>query len=297
MTPGSKFRRAVEEERPLQVVGAINAYCAILAEKAGYRAIYLSGAGIANASYGRPDLGLTTLTDVVADVRRLAGATNLPVLVDADTGWGGPAMVQKTVREMARAGAAGIHMEDQVPSKRCGHRPNKRVISVDAMCDKIEAAVAARLDPTFVIMARTDALAVEGMDKAIVRAKEYVAAGADMIFPEALADLAQYKQFCDAVGVPVLANITEFGKTPMFTTKELGSAGVRLVLYPLSAFRAMSAAALKVYETIRREGTQRAALDAMQTRDELYAMLNYHAFEKEMDELIDEGGESDDDNA
>lgn len=290
MTPGEKFRRAVEDEKPLQVVGTINAYSAILAKSAGFRALYLSGAGIANASYGWPDLGLTTLRDVLEDARRVAAATDLPLLVDADTGWDSPFMSARAAREFCQAGVAGMHLEDQVVLKRCGHRPNKKLVSREDMCDRIAAAVDARPDPSFVVIARTDAFAVEGMDRAIARAKEYVEAGADMIFPEALAELAHYERFAKAVGVPVLANITEFGKTPMFTTQELAGAGVRLVLYPLSAFRAMSAAALKVYGAIRRDGTQKAALDLMQTREELYGHLNYQAFEQEMDRIIEEDG-------
>jgi methylisocitrate lyase len=293
MTAGEKFRKAVEEERPVQVVGAINAYTAILAKSAGFRALYLSGAGVANASYGWPDLGLTTLRDVLEDARRVASATDLPLLVDADTGWDSPFMSARAAREICQAGAAGMHLEDQVVLKRCGHRPNKKVIPREEMCDRIKAAVDARPDPSFVVMARTDAVAVEGMDRAVARAREYVEAGADMIFPEALAELAQYERFCKAVGVPVLANITEFGKTPMFTTQELAGAGVRLVLYPLSAFRAMSAVALKVYGAIRSEGTQKAVLGLMQTREELYGHLDYQAYEQEMDRLIEEESHDD----
>lgn len=283
---GRRFRQALEEERPLQVVGAINAYCALLAERAGFRALYLSGAGVANASFGLPDLGITSLNDVCEDIRRLTGATRLPLLVDADTGWGQAFMIARTVREMIRAGAAGLHIEDQVQAKRCGHRPGKALVTADEMCDRIRAAVDARTDPDFVIMARTDAHAVEGQDEAIYRAGAYVEAGADMIFAEALTRLDEYRQFTSQVGVPVLANITEFGKTPLFTTEELGEAGVRLALYPLSAFRAMSKAAVTVYESLRADGGQQAVLDTMQTRAELYEVLGYHEYEKKLDELF-----------
>ncbi|HEY8240942.1 MAG TPA: methylisocitrate lyase, partial [Kiritimatiellia bacterium] len=259
----------------------------------GFRALYLSGAGVANASYGWPDLGLTTLRDVLEDARRVAGATDLPLLVDADTGWDSPFMSARAARELCQAGAAGMHLEDQVMLKRCGHRPNKKLVPREEMCDRIRAAVDARPDPSFVVMARTDAVAVEGMDRAVARALEYVDAGADMVFPEALGELAQYERFAKAVGVPVLANITEFGKTPMFAAKELAGAGVRLVLYPLSAFRAMSAAAEKVYGVIRKDGTQKAALDLMQTREELYGHLDYQSYEQEMDRLIQEESHDD----
>ncbi|MBK5965502.1 methylisocitrate lyase [Thiocystis minor] len=284
-TPGAKLRRAVQEERPLQVVGAINAYHAMMAERTGYRALYLSGGGVAAGSFGVPDLGMTSLDDVLEDVRRITYATELPLLVDADTGWGGAFNIARTVKQMSRAGAAGCHIEDQVAAKRCGHRPGKAVVSKSEMVDRIKAAVDARTDD-FVIMARTDALAVEGMDSAIERAVACVEAGADMIFPEAMTELAQYETFIAAVQVPVLANITEFGATPLFTTTELGAVGVSLVLYPLSAFRAMNRAALNVYQAIRRDGTQANVVDTMQTRMELYDYLNYHSFEQKLDELF-----------
>ena len=286
MTAGSKFRKAVEKEIPLQIVGAVNAYCALLAEKAGFRALYLSGAGVANASFGLPDLGITTLNDVCEDVRRVTAATSLPLLVDADTGWGGAFNIGRTIRELARAGAAGCHLEDQELAKRCGHRPNKVIVSCDEMVDRIKAAVDARSADEFVVMARTDAVASEGLQAGIDRACAYVAAGADMIFPEALQTLADYSQFTRSVAAPVLANITEFGKTPLFTLEELGEVGVRLVLYPLSAFRAMSTAAVRTYGTIRSEGTQRAMVPEMQTRRDLYDVLNYDSFEAKLDELF-----------
>jgi methylisocitrate lyase len=284
-TPGERLRQAVEDERPLQVVGAINAYHAMMAEKTGYRALYLSGGGVAAASYGLPDLGMTSLDDVLEDVRRITYATGLPLLVDADTGWGGAFNIARTVRQMQRAGAAGVHIEDQVAAKRCGHRPNKAIVSRAEMVDRVKAAVDARTEG-FVIMARTDALAVEGMDAAIERALACVEAGADMIFPEAMTELDQYRRFVEAVKVPVLANITEFGATPLFTTSELRSAGVGLVLYPLSAFRAMNKAALNVYQAIRRDGTQAGVLDTMQTRMELYDYLDYHGYEQRLDALF-----------
>ncbi|NNM21349.1 MAG: methylisocitrate lyase [Gammaproteobacteria bacterium] len=277
---------ALENEQPLQVVGTINAYSALLAERAGFKAIYLSGAGVANASFGMPDLAVTTLNDVCEDIRRVTGATELPLLVDADTGWGQAFMIARTVKEMTRAGAAGFHIEDQVQAKRCGHRPGKALVSCAEMVDRIRAAADAKTDSRFVIMARTDAHAVEGQQAAVDRAAQYVEAGADMIFAEALNTLEEYQQFTAAVKAPVLANITEFGKTPLFTTQELGSAGVRLVLYPLSAFRAMSAAAIRVYEALRAEGTQESVVDSMQTREQLYEVLGYHEYEKKMDELF-----------
>ncbi|MGH8377579.1 MAG: methylisocitrate lyase [Gammaproteobacteria bacterium] len=283
---GARFWSALEAERPLQVVGAINAYSALLAERAGFKALYLSGAGVANASFGLPDLGITSLNDVCEDIRRITGATRLPLLVDADTGWGAAFNIQRTVREMIRAGAAGLHIEDQVATKRCGHRPGKELVDANEMCDRIKSAVDGRSDPKFIIMARTDAHAVEGQQAAIERALEYVTAGADMIFAEALTTLDEYRQFTRAVKVPVLANITEFGKTPLFTTKELADAGVRLALYPLSAFRAMSKAAERAYTALRKEGTQKSALDGMQTRAELYEVLNYLSYEKKLDELF-----------
>lgn len=286
VSPGSKLRSAVLEERPLQVVGAINAFSALLAERSGFRALYLSGAGVANASFGLPDLGITMLNDVCEDVRRICSATDLPLLVDADTGWGAAFNIERTCRDLIRSGAAGMHLEDQVQAKRCGHRPGKELVSCAEMVDRLKAAVDGRTDESFVIMARTDAHAVEGQQAAVDRALAYVEAGADMIFAEALATLDEYRQFTSAVPVPVLANITEFGKTPLFTLEELASAGVGLVLYPLSAFRAMSKAALEVYGALRREGTQKAVLDRMQTRAELYEVLGYHDYEKKLDELF-----------
>jgi methylisocitrate lyase len=279
----------MERERPLQLVGAINAYCALLAERTGFGALYLSGAGVANASFGLPDLGVTTLNDVAQDVRRITGATPLPLLVDADTGWGAAFMIARTIRELTAAGAAGCHIEDQVQAKRCGHRPGKALVSAQEMADRIRAAVDARTDEQFVIVARTDALAVEGLDAALERAGRYVEAGADVIFAEAMTTLEDYKRFTSTVGVPVLANITEFGKTPLFTVEELRKVGVGLVIYPLSAFRAMSAAALEVYEALRREGTQKEVLDSMQTRDALYEVLRYHDYERKLDELFAKG--------
>jgi len=283
---GQRFWEALESERPLQVAGTINAYTALLAEQAGLRAIYLSGAGVANASFGLPDLGITSLNDVCEDVRRISGITELPLLVDADTGWGQAFMIARTVRDLTRAGAAGMHIEDQVQAKRCGHRPGKALVSSAEMCDRIRAAVDARPDAHFVIMARTDAHAVEGQAAALDRAAEYVEAGADMIFAEALQTLDEYRDFTAAIEVPVLANITEFGKTPLFTTQQLGEAGVRLALYPLSAFRAMSKAAVSVYTALRQEGTQKSVLDSMQTRKELYEVLAYHDYEAKLDDLF-----------
>lgn len=283
---GAKLRAAVAAERPLQVVGAINAYSALLAERAGFRALYLSGAGVANASFGLPDLGMTGLGDVCEDIRRISAATDLPLLVDADTGWGSAFNISRTVSEMIRAGAGGLHLEDQVASKRCGHRPGKALVASAEMCDRIKAAVDGRADPEFVVMARTDAHAVEGQQAALDRALAYVDAGADMIFAEALTTLDEYRAFTKAVPVPVLANITEFGKTPLFTVDELGDAGVRLVLYPLSAFRAMSRAAEMVYGALRQHGTQQEVVDLMQTRDELYEVLGYHDYEKKLDDLF-----------
>ncbi|TSA40912.1 MAG: methylisocitrate lyase [Verrucomicrobiales bacterium] len=277
MSPGARLRAALRAEKPLQLAGVVHAYAAILAESAGFRALYLSGAGVANASYGVPDIGLTTLDDVLIDVRRITSATKLPLLVDADTGWDDPKV---TAREMIREGAAGIHLEDQVEAKRCGHLSGKQLVSAKEMIARLRAAVAGRTDPQFVIMARTDAAGVEGIDAAIERAKLYHTAGADMIFAEALTTLAEYRKFTAAVKIPVLANITEFGKTPLFTTRELKSAGARLVLYPLSAFRAMNAAALKTFQTIRNDGTQRHVVKQMQTRAELYEFLGYDALKK-----------------
>jgi methylisocitrate lyase len=283
---GQALREALELERPLQVVGAVNAYAAMLAARAGFRALYLSGAGVANSAFGLPDLGVTTLNDVTEEVRRITAACALPLLVDADTGFGGAFSIARTTRELARAGAAGMHLEDQVQSKRCGHRPGKQLVPAQEMCDRLKAALDARSDAAFVIMARTDAHAVEGNAAAIARAQAYVAAGADMIFAEGLATLDEYRQFTAALTVPVLANITEFGRTPLLSTRELGEAGVRLALYPLSAFRAMSRAAQEVYATIRQDGTQRASVARMQTREDLYAVLGYHAYEERLDRLF-----------
>ena len=285
-SPGCRFREAVEAERPLQVVGVINAYCALLAGCAGYRALYLSGAGVANASHGLPDLGMTGLGDVLEDARRITSASDLPLLVDIDTGFGGAFNIARTVRELGRAGVAAVHIEDQVGTKRCGHRPGKRLVSDAEMSDRVKSALDARVDDGFVVMARTDAYSVEGLDRAIERAGCYVDAGADMVFAEAMTTLEEYKQFTQAVSVPVLANVTEFGKTPMFTTNELRDAGVAIALYPLSAFRAMSAAAVEVFETLRREGTQQGLLGKMQTRDALYDVLGYHGYETKLDELF-----------
>ncbi|RKZ49108.1 MAG: methylisocitrate lyase [Gammaproteobacteria bacterium] len=286
VSPGTRFRLAVEEEKPLQVVGAINAYHARLADATGFRSLYISGGGVAAGSCGIPDLGITTLEDVLIDLRRITDVTDLPVLVDIDTGWGGAFNIARTIRSMIKAGAAAVHIEDQVQQKRCGHRPNKAIVSQVEMVDRIKAAVDAKTDPEFVIMARTDALAIEGLDAAIDRACACVEAGADMIFPEAMTELAMYQKFVDAVGVPVLANITEFGSTPLFTTEELASVGVSLALYPLSAFRAMNAAALKVYSTLREEGTQKNVVDLMQSRAELYDYLAYHDYEQKLDKLF-----------
>jgi methylisocitrate lyase len=289
--PGALLHAALKEEKPLQMVGVINAYAAMMAERAGFKAIYLSGAGVANASYGLPDLGLTTLSDLLEDVRRVTGATPLPLLVDIDTGWGDAFMIGRSIREMERAGAAGVHIEDQVAAKRCGHRPGKALVNTEEMADRIRAAVDGRTDPDFVIMARTDAVAVEGLDAAIERASFYRAAGADIIFPEALTDLDHYRRFADGVGIPVLANMTEFGVTPLFGREELAAAGVSLILYPLSAFRAMSDAALRVYRAIRQEGSQKGIIDMMQSRAELYDILGYLHYERKLDELLKMGEE------
>jgi len=290
MSAGARLWQALEKERPLQVVGTINAYSALLAERAGFKAIYLSGAGVANASFGLPDLAMTNLTDVCEDIRRISYATEVPLLVDADTGWGDAFMIGRTVREMIRAGAAGCHIEDQVAAKRCGHRPGKALVDTAEMMDRIKAAVDGRTDPKFVIMARTDAHAVEGQQAALDRAAAYVEAGADMIFAEALTTVVEYRQFTSAIDVPVLANLTEFGKTPLFTKEEMAEAGVRLTLYPLSAFRAMSAAAENVYRTLRKDGTQKAIIDTMQTRSALYDVLGYHEYEQKLGELFADGG-------
>ena len=285
-SPGKRLRDALELERPLQVVGTVSAYAAMLAARAGFRAIYISGGAVAASAFGLPDLGVTTLNDVAEEVRRITAACDLPLLVDADTGFGGAFSIARTCRELARAGAAGLHLEDQVQSKRCGHRPGKQLVAAGEMCDRLKAALDARAEGSFVIMARTDAHAVEGLAAAVARAQAYVAAGADMIFAEAITTLAEYRQFTTSVPVPVLANLTEFGRTPLFSTEELAQAGVRLALYPLSAFRAMSKAAQEVYQSIRRDGTQRAALGRMQTREELYGVLDYHAYEERLDRLF-----------
>lgn len=286
---GSRLRAALADERPLQMVGAITAYAARLAQACGFRALYLSGGGVAANSLGLPDLGLSTLDDVLTDVRRITDAVALPLLVDADTGWGGAFNIARTVRSLIKFGAAGMHLEDQVQSKRCGHRPGKEIVSLHEMVDRIKAAVDARTDPSFVIMARTDALAVEGLERAIERALACVEAGADMIFPEALTELGMYRRFKEAVGVPILANITEFGQTPLYTRDELGSVGVDIVLHCCSAYRAMNAAALATYQAIRRDGTQKNVLASMQTRAELYAYLDYHAYEERLNRLFAAG--------
>lgn len=283
---GARFRAAVVAEKPLQVIGAINAYHAKLAEHTGYKALYISGGGVAAGSLGLPDLGISTLDDVLTDVRRITDATDLPVLVDIDTGFGGAFNIARTVKSMIKFGAGAVHIEDQVLAKRCGHRPGKAIVSQAEMVDRIKAAVDARTDPGFVIMARTDALAVEGLQSAIDRACACVEAGADMVFPEAITELPMYKKFSEVVKVPVLANITEFGSTPLYTVEELAGADVSLVLYPLSAFRAMNKAALNVYESIRREGTQQNVLDQMQTRMDLYEHLGYHKYEQKLDVLF-----------
>jgi len=283
---GARFRAALRDEKPLQVVGAINAYAARLAERSGFKALYVSGGGVAASSLGLPDLGISTMDDVLTDVRRITDNTDLPVLVDIDTGWGSAFNIARSIKSMIKFGAAAVHIEDQVQAKRCGHRPGKAIVSREEMVDRIKAAVNARTDSDFVIMARTDAIAIEGIEAAVDRAAACVAAGADMIFPEAVIDLATYKKFAQAVKVPILANITEFGSTPLFTVDELRSADVSLVLYPLSAFRAMSKAALAVYGAIRTEGTQKNIIDSMQTRMELYDYLGYHAFEQKLDAIF-----------
>lgn len=285
-SPGARFRFAVTAERPLQVAGAINAYCAMMARQSGFRAIYLSGAGVANACFGLPDLAMTSLTEVCEEIRRITAACDLPLLVDADTGWGHAFSIARTVRQFTAAGAAAMHIEDQQNAKRCGHRPGKALVTLGEMCDRIKAAVDAKTDPHFVVMARTDAIAGEGFPAAIARAAAYVDAGADMIFAEALGSLDDCRAFTAAIKVPVLANITEFGKTPMWTTQELGDAGIGLALYPLSAFRAMNQAATQLYQTLRREGTQVAELPNMQTREQLYSNLNYHDYESKLDQLF-----------
>ena len=291
MTPGNKFRQAIKDNHPLMIVGAINAYSAMLAERQNHKAIYLSGGGVAAASYGIPDLGITTMDDVLIDAKRITAASSLPLLVDIDTGWGGAFNIARTTKEMIKANVAAVHMEDQVSQKRCGHRPNKSLVSANEMADRIKASVDARDDESFFIMARTDAFASEGMQAAIDRSSLYLEAGADGIFLEAVTDLEDYKTFKNQIDAPLLANITEFGKTPLFTNKELAGVGVDMSLYPLSAFRAMSLAAEKVYETLLKEGTQTNVLDIMQTREELYERLNYHEFEQKLDKLFSEEGE------
>ena len=286
MSAGLKFKQAIANNKPLQVVGTVNAYCAMMAEKTGHQALYLSGAGVANASYGMPDLGMTSLDNVLEDIRRITSATDLPLLVDADTGWGGAFNIARTVKEMTKAGAAGFHIEDQVAQKRCGHRPNKEIVSKDEMVDRIKAAVDAKTDSDFYIMARTDAFQKEGLNAAIDRAAACVEAGADAIFAEAVHDLADYQAFAKALNVPILANITEFGQTPLYTTEQLSEVGVEIVLYPLSAFRAMNKAALNVYSSILSEGSQQSQLDNMQTRAELYEFLDYHSYENTLDNLF-----------
>lgn len=286
MTPGKRFREALLQEKPLQVVGAINAYAGILARNSGFKALYLSGAGVANSSYGIPDLGLTTLDNVVEDAGRITAAVDLPLLVDIDTGWGGAFMIARTIKAMIRAGVAAVHIEDQMFHKRCGHRPGKAIVSQEEMCDRIKAAVDSRTDEDFVVMARTDALASEGLEAAIERSLAYKEAGADMLFPEACTELGHYKAFHERVGIPILANITEFGKTPLFTTEELASVGVDIALYPLSANRAMNKAALGVYNDIRKNGSQKNSIESMQTRDELYSYLDYHTYEEKIDHLF-----------
>jgi methylisocitrate lyase len=290
MSAGKKFREALRQEKPLQIVGTINAHHALMAQRVGYRAIYLSGGGVAAGSLGMPDLGISNLDDVLIDIRRITDVCDLPLLVDVDTGFGASAFnVARTTRSLIKAGAAAMHMEDQVGAKRCGHRPGKELVTTEEMADRIKSAVDARTDPGFVIMARTDALANEGLDAAIARAVAYVKAGADMIFPEAITDLPMYRKFADAVKVPILANITEFGKSPLFTVDELRSANVAMVLYPLTAFRAMNKAALKVYENLRKTGSQKNSIGDMQTREELYDIINYHSYEKKLDELFSRG--------
>ena len=288
MSQGAKFRAACASESPLQIPGTINAYTALMAEQVGYKAIYLSGGGVANASYGLPDLGMTSLNDVLEDVRRITAATELPLLVDIDTGWGGAFNIARTIRDMTAAGAAAVHIEDQVAQKRCGHRPNKAIVSIAEMVDRIKAAVDAKTDGDFVVMARTDALSVDGFDAAVERAGAFAEAGADAIFAEAMTEIEMYQAIVKAAGIPVLANLTEFGQTPLYTTEELAGVGIDMALYPLSAFRAMNKAALNVYREIREQGTQAAVVDTMQTRMELYDFLGYHEYEKKLDRLFAE---------
>ena len=286
MTPGLLFREAIKQEQPLQVIGTINAYHAKLAERSGYKAIYLSGGGVAAGSLGLPDLGITTLEDILIDINRITDASSLPLLVDIDTGFGGAFNIARTIRSVEKAGVAAVHIEDQVQAKRCGHRPNKAIVSQDEMVDRVKCAVDAKYDANFVVMARTDALAVEGLQSAIDRACACVEAGADMLLPESIDSLETYQKFTEALDVPILANITEFGATPLFTTEELKSVGIAIALYPLSAFRAMNKAALEVYQTIKRNGSQRELIDLMQTREELYDFLDYHDYEKKLDQLL-----------
>ncbi len=288
LTAGGRFRKALQEEKPLQVVGTINAYAAMMAEQVGYRAIYLSGGGVANASYGLPDLGMTSMNDVLEDARRITSATEVPLLIDIDTGWGGAFNISRTIKETIKAGVAAAHIEDQVAQKRCGHRPNKEIVSQQEMVDRVKAAVDAKTDPDFVLMARTDAAAVDGVDAAVERAVACAEAGADAIFAEALTDITMYKKFTDVLDVPVLANITEFGATPYYTTEQLAAEGIDMVLYPLSAFRAMNKAALNVFKAIREQGTQESVVDTMQTRMELYDFLGYHDYEQKLDQLFAE---------
>lgn len=290
MSQGKKFRAAMASEKPLQIPGTINAYTALMAESVGYKAIYLSGGGVANASYGLPDLGMTSLNDVLEDVRRITAATSVPLLVDIDTGWGGAFNIARSIKDMTAAGAAAVHIEDQVAQKRCGHRPNKSIVSVAEMVDRIKAAVDAKTDPDFVVMARTDALAVDGMNAVVDRAGAFAEAGADAIFAEAMTEIGMYAPIVEAAGIPVLANLTEFGETPLYTADELAAVDIAMALYPLSAFRAMNKAALNVYQAIRSEGTQTSVVDTMQTRMELYDFLGYHEYEQKLDRLFAEQG-------
>ncbi len=290
MSQGKKFRAAMASEKPLQIPGTINAYTALMAESVGYKAIYLSGGGVANASYGLPDLGMTSLNDVLEDVRRITAATSVPLLVDIDTGWGGAFNIARSIKDMIAAGAAAVHIEDQVAQKRCGHRPNKSIVSVTEMVDRIKAAVDAKTDPDFVVMARTDALAVDGMNAVVDRAGAFAEAGADAIFAEAMTEIGMYAPIVKAAGIPVLANLTEFGETPLYTANELAAVDIAMALYPLSAFRAMNKAALNVYQAIRSEGTQASVVDTMQTRMELYDFLGYHEYEQKLDQLFAEQG-------
>jgi len=290
MSQGKKFRAAMASEKPLQIPGTINAYTALMAESVGYKAIYLSGGGVANASYGLPDLGMTSLNDVLEDVRRITAATSVPLLVDIDTGWGGAFNIARSIKDMIAAGAAAVHIEDQVAQKRCGHRPNKSIVSVTEMVDRIKAAVDAKTDPDFVVMARTDALAVDGMNAVVDRAGAFAEAGADAIFAEAMTEISMYAPIVKAAGIPVLANLTEFGETPLYTANELAAVDIAMALYPLSAFRAMNKAALNVYQAIRSEGTQASVVDTMQTRMELYDFLGYHEYEQKLDQLFAEQG-------